>query len=188
MLFQTSAFIIILEYDFNNNEDFFVNLKSIYKEFVRERQRFIDMRNRHYLAHARSTSFAYSPPLLVLLSIDTSDIPSHTTLTEEQRNGPNDDLATENTDSDSVGSEDLEIHEKVYIDTAVHHTHQFVSELIASDKAAEVAATTTWYIQPIDRNSIRPPWQPLKNGVYSAVNWMVRALEAQNSNLLASQN
>jgi hypothetical protein len=167
--------VIVLEYDAERELQCFQNLTSLYGEFISSRRRMLRELKRRNSSDSysvgRTTAVSRPAPLLVFLSIDLSS----------QSSSPLKVYAgLFNPTLPSTDEEILQAQQEVQaieIVNAVARTHEVLLNTIREDSASN--SSMPWYIQPYDRTSSLSG--PFKSGIYPGMNWLIRAMQKQNS-------
>lgn len=147
--------MIILEYNLEEEDDFFFNLTSLYNDFISSRKKLLkNLKHSSGNQESIDSRVGDPAPLLILLSIDfaassvcypdTPDITDHSDMSED---------------------EDQEEQQRIVIMTAVARTHEFLKNIIDKDSAS--SASLGWYVQPFEKKSSLEG--PLKNGLYPGI-------------------
>lgn len=169
---RVAGFVIVLDFDYDCEDEFFANLGSIFGEFVSTQRRIIRNSNNGEPGGKGGWSSSIhgqgqGPPLLIMLAIDF----------------------TSSTSFVSASDDDMELEKKIFISTAVARVHAFLR-----DSLTLVEPSFSWYIQPYDRVVLRQLLQqlhprvtrrgnsdPLAHGFYAGINWLVRAMQRQRT-------
>jgi hypothetical protein len=144
--YQAASFVIILDYNLENEDEFFLNLNSLYKEYLSSRRKLLN--NLKHCEEPMSSRVGDPSPLLVLLSIDTFTPSANDANGSEGVIDGSDMITLEEKPSD----EEQEEQEQIIIMTAVARTHEFLKEIICKDSASN--ASMGWYVQ-VTRKLIR---------------------------------
>jgi hypothetical protein len=172
---QAASFVIVIEYNQSDEEKCFSDLKALYEEFVSSRKKTLrEIKSQTFKnssVSGKEIRHICSAPLLVLLSIDINFIKSQSTTPECL--SPESDTS----DTDKQHRDEKKEDVLVEISTAVARTHEKLSELIRLDSTS--SASMGWYVQPYGRKSAI--CGPFKDGVYAGINWLVRAMQKQDS-------
>lgn len=168
--------MIIVEYDYEREDQCFSDLTSLYGEFVSSRRRMLrelkKKSTRDACQTGRTSIVTLPAPLLVLLSIDASS-QSSSPLKLKTSSSSRGRSRTVTAEERVQSEQELQ---SIEISSAVARVHGALQDIIGTDSASN--STMPWYVQPYDRTSSLDG--PFRNGVYPGMNWLIRAMQKQN--------